>query len=106
MADMPDRPSDLSAKEGPSDRPVGLSALWRRGRAPDLRASLAGSGSLRPTGKKRADRRARGQPFLRNLSRHMTWPSGRAHAGSSVARPRLPPPTPALNRFAGIATGL
>jgi hypothetical protein len=64
MSDTPDRPSDLSAKVGPSDRPVRLSALWRRGQAPDLRAFLAGSGPLRPTGKKKGPTDAQGvSPF-------------------------------------------
>ena len=47
MSDTPDHPSDLSRRPGPSEGPVArLSALWRHGQGPDLRAFLAGAGRL------------------------------------------------------------
>ncbi len=43
MSDAPGHPLDLSPKPGTPDGPVArLSALWRHGRGPDLRAFLAG----------------------------------------------------------------
>ncbi len=47
MSDMPGYPSDLSRRPGSSESPVArLSALWRHGHGPDLRAFLAGAGRL------------------------------------------------------------
>jgi hypothetical protein len=47
MSDTPDHPSDLPQRQGPSENPVArLSALWRHGQKPDLRAFLAGTGRL------------------------------------------------------------
>lgn len=54
MSDTPDHPSDLSQspsdlpqRPGPSENAVArLSALWRHGQSPDLRAFLAGTGLL------------------------------------------------------------
>jgi hypothetical protein len=47
MSDTPGHHSDLSLRQGPSENPVArLSALWRHGQKPDLRAFLAGTGRL------------------------------------------------------------
>ena len=47
MSDTPGHPSDLSRRPEPSEGPVArLSALWRHGQEPDLRAFLAGAGRL------------------------------------------------------------
>jgi urea transport system substrate-binding protein len=47
MSDTPGHPSGLSRSPGSSEGPVArLSALWRHGQEPDLRAFLAGAGRL------------------------------------------------------------
>ena len=47
MPDAPGHPSDLSLRPEPSEGPVArLSALWRHGQEPDLRAFLTGAGRL------------------------------------------------------------
>ena len=47
MSDTPGHPSDLSRSPESSEGPVArLSALWRHGQEPDLRAFLAGAGRL------------------------------------------------------------